>query len=327
MSAAQCDVIAVRGVTAWGCHGVLATEKTRAQPFVVDVDLQADLSWAGASDDLADSTSYADVAGQIVARIQGPGVDLIERLAALIATDCLSHELVEAATVTVRKPHAPVGVPFGDVAVRVHRTQNRTAVVALGANLPGPTGSVTDTLASAALALHELPATRLRALSPLVASEPMTLPQDAQQHDPYLNAVAVLRTDLHPRTLLARLHDIEADHGRVRDVRWGPRTLDLDLIDVRDGAGEPLTGLGGLPGMESVIRLPHPGAAERNFVMMPWRVVDPVGARAFAPEGANASAGGAVRPGPPWPQVARRFVRTIGATPPRLSGAAAGDGS
>lgn len=319
----QRDVIAIRGVTAWGCHGVLASEKTRPQPFVVDVDLQSDLSWSGASDDLTDSTSYAEIAAQVVARIQGPGVDLVERLAALIAADCLVHELVEAVTVTVRKPHAPVGVAFDDVAVSVRRSQCRSAIVALGANQPGPAGSVADTLASAALALDDLPATRLRALSPLVASEPMTPPgRDAQRDDPYLNAVAVLATDLHPRTLLARLHDIEADHGRVRDVRWGPRTLDLDLVDVRGATGEPLAGL---PGMESVVRLPHPGVAERDFVLVPWRAVDPFGARAFAPEGAQRSAGGGVRPGPLWPEAVRRFVRTIGATPPRLLRTAAGD--
>lgn len=327
MSGDRRDVIAVRGVTAWGCHGVLASEQTQPQPFVVDVDLQTDLSWAGASDALVDSTSYADVAAQIVARIEGPGVELIERLADLIAADCLGHELVEAATVTVRKPHAPVGVPFGDVAVSVRRCQDRTAVVALGANLPGPAGSVADTLASAVLGLDDLPGTRLRALSPLLASAPMTQPgQPTQPGQDYLNAVAVLQTDLHPRTLLGLLHDIEADHGRVREARWGPRTLDLDLVDVRDrSGGRP----GGPPGLETVVRLPHPGAAERDFVMVPWRMVDPSGAADFAsgqPGGETTSGAGSdgVRPGPLWPQQVRRFVRTVGAPTPSQLRADAG---
>lgn len=364
-----CDVVELRGVRASGRHGVLAHEKAEPQSFVVDVDLETDLSWAGASDALVDTTSYADVAADIVARITGPGVDLIERLAHLIAGDCLRHELVEAATVTVHKPQAPVGVEFGDVAVRVRRGQGRTAVVALGGNLPGVgsgvgagagagggagdvPGGVADTLASAALALDGLPGTSLRALSPLVASDPMPLPAgpdaaaaagapDAADapHAPdalagaagpgYLNAVAVLRTDLHPRTLLARLHEIEADHGRVRTRRWGPRTLDLDLVQVRGSAGSMR--------LDGAVRLPHPGAAERAFVIAPWAFIEPEAVREFlADAGVPAPAfgvdgegrgdlstdlsavTGGLRPGPAWPAAAARFVRRLGELPAPL---------
>lgn len=355
-----CDVVELRGVRASGRHGVLAHEKAEPQSFVVDVDLETDLSWAGASDALVDTTSYADVAADIVARITGPGVDLIERLAHLIAGDCLRHELVEAATVTVHKPQAPVGVEFGDVAVRVRRGQARTAVVALGGNLPGVgfgvgagavaaddagdhagagtgadsgdvTGGVADTLASAALALDALPGTSLRALSPLVASDPMPLPTDpgtpfasdasgaSDASDAlggaagpgYLNAVAVLRTDLHPRTLLARLHEIEADHGRVRARRWGPRTLDLDLVQVRGAAGSLR--------LDGAVRLPHPGAAERAFVIGPWAFVEPEAVREFlADAGVPAPELDGLRPAPAWPAAAARFVRRLGELPAPL---------
>lgn len=346
------DVVELRGVRANGRHGVLAHEKVEPQPFVVDVDLETDLSWAGASDALGDTTSYADVAADIVARLTGPGVDLIERLAHLIAGDCLRHELVEAATVTVHKPQAPVGVEFGDVAVRVRRGQGRTAVVALGGNLPRVgsdvgtevgtgagggvgtgevAGGVADTLASAALALDALPGTSLRALSPLVASDPMPLPTDpgtpfasdapdapdasdalgGAAGPGYLNAVAVLRTDLHPRTLLARLHEIEADHGRVRARRWGPRTLDLDLVQVRGAAGSLR--------LDGAVRLPHPGAAERAFVIGPWAFVEPEAVREFlADAGVPAPELDGLRPAPAWPAAAARFVRRIGELPAPL---------
>lgn len=346
------DVVELRGVRANGRHGVLAHEKVEPQPFVVDVDLETDLSWAGASDALGDTTSYADVTADIVARLTGPGVDLIERLAHLIAGDCLRHELVEAATVTVHKPQAPVGVEFGDVAVRVRRGQGRTAVVALGGNLPRVgsdvgtevgtgagggvgtgevAGGVADTLASAALALDALPGTSLRALSPLVASDPMPLPTDpgtpfasdapdapdasdalgGAAGPGYLNAVAVLRTDLHPRTLLARLHEIEADHGRVRARRWGPRTLDLDLVQVRGAAGSLR--------LDGAVRLPHPGAAERAFVIGPWAFVEPEAVREFlADAGVPAPELDGLRPAPAWPAAAARFVRRIGELPAPL---------
>lgn len=293
------DVIEIRGLTAWARHGVLPHEKALPQPFVVDVDLAVDLTWAGTSDDLRDSVSYADVAAAVQARLAAGPVDLIERLAAQIADDALGHEPVESVTVSVHKPHAPVGVSFGDVAVRVHRRRRRTAVVALGANLPGPLGPPQETLAAAALDLHALRATRLRALSPLVASDALTL--DGRPQPAYVNAVAVLETDLHPRTLLACLHEIEADHGRVREHRWGPRTLDLDLIDVRERDGRSLR-------LSGAVTLPHPGAAERDFVRVPWAAVEP--RRVPVADGSAADSG--VRPGPPWPEAVRRWLRVLG---------------
>lgn len=303
------DRIEVRGVRAVGRHGVLAHEKEYPQPFVVDADLEVDLSAAGEGDDLADSVSYAQVAARIVARLTGPSVDLIERLAQLIADDCLAFEAVAAVEVAVHKPAAPVGVDFGDVAVRIRRGQGRTAVVALGGNLPGPLGGPEHTLAWAVRDLDELPGTRVRALSGLVVSPAMRLPGDEQPQPDYLNAVAVLRTDLHPRTLLAHLHRIEADHGRVRTARWGPRTLDLDLVDVATAEGRSLR-------LDGAVRLPHPGAAERDFVVGPWAQVDPAGVARFLADAAGATqAGDGPAPGPAWPACAHRWVRTLGLLP------------
>lgn len=313
LSRERADVIVVRGVRALGRHGVLSHEKTDAQPFVVDLDLEVDLSWAGAADRLADTVSYADIAAAVVTRLTGPSVDLIETLAHRIAADALTHDLVEAVTVTVHKPQAPVGVEFGDVGVRIRRGQGRLAVVALGANLPGPQGDRAQTLASAALRLDALPGTRLVALSPLVESDAVTLVASPAEPDPgYLNAVAVVQTDLHPRTLLAALHELEAEHGRVREARWGPRTVDLDLVDVRardarrgevdaaglgpslrlggvgcpGGPGDPSgsggSGGSGAPGGSPT--LPHPRAIERDFVLAPWAQVDPRGAHRFVAE-------------------------------------------
>lgn len=241
---------------------MLAHEKAEPQSFVVDVDLETDLSWAGASDALVDTTSYADVAADIVARITGPGVDLIERLAHLIAGDCLRHELVEAATVTVHKPQAPVGVPFTDVTVQVRRERDVPVVIALGANLGTDPA---DTLQRAAERLSGLPGVREVVLSPLFETDPVGGPEQPA----YVNAIVVARTSLAPWRLLAALHAVEADFGRTRAVRWGARTLDLDLIQV------------GVPGESSEtlsqdpeLTLPHPRAHERAFVLVPWHAVD-----------------------------------------------------
>jgi dihydroneopterin aldolase/2-amino-4-hydroxy-6-hydroxymethyldihydropteridine diphosphokinase len=85
----------------------------------------------------------------------------------------------------------------------------------------------------------------------------------------YLNGVVLARTRLAPFTLLAALHAIEADHGRVRETRWGARSLDLDLIQY----GDPDVGCD-LVSHDPELILPHPRAHERAFVLAPWSALD-----------------------------------------------------
>ena len=119
------DRVAVRGISATGHHGVFDFEKREGQTFVVDVVLGMDTREAAATDDLARTVNYAEVAADVVALIEGEPVDLIEKLAQQIADACLARELVQAVEVTVHKPEAPVGVPFGDVTVTITRSAGR----------------------------------------------------------------------------------------------------------------------------------------------------------------------------------------------------------
>jgi dihydroneopterin aldolase/2-amino-4-hydroxy-6-hydroxymethyldihydropteridine diphosphokinase len=119
------DHIVLQGVSARGFHGVLDVEKAEGQEFVVDVTLEVDLRRAGRSDLLAHTVSYAEVAADVVALITGPSLDLIETLADRIAAAALRRPLVQAVEVTVHKPQAPVGVPFGDVQVVVDRPRGQ----------------------------------------------------------------------------------------------------------------------------------------------------------------------------------------------------------
>ncbi|MGO3366992.1 dihydropteroate synthase [Agrococcus casei] len=113
--------IRIEGVRAYGFHGVLAAERAVGQDFVVDVDLSGRFGRAVESDALADTVNYAEIAQKVVSVVEGEPVDLIEALAGRIADACAALPLVDAAHVTVHKPNAPVGVPFGDVAVSVSR--------------------------------------------------------------------------------------------------------------------------------------------------------------------------------------------------------------
>ena len=296
------DRITITGVVATGHHGVFDHEKRDGQPFGVDVTLWLDLRPAGRSDALADTVNYGEVAADIVARIEGEPFDLIERLAAVIADDTLRRPLVDAVEVTVHKPQAPVGVPFGDVTVSVHRRRPVPVVVALGANLGDPVG----TLAAAVERLRGTPGFSVVAVSDLVETDPVGGPEQPA----YLNAVVLGTWDGTPHDLLRTLHAIEAGLGRTRGVRWGPRLVDLDLVQVGEpgGRSEVLISDGDLS-------LPHPRAHERAFVLVPWlqiapdaairlgsRWSDPVASVADLVAGLDEATRRGVRPGPqrPW---------------------------
>ena len=256
------DRIVLQGVSARGNHGVLDAEKRDGQTFVVDVVMTCDLERAGRTDDLAATVNYAKVATDVVARIAGPPFDLIERLAEVIADDVLRHDLVEVVEVVVHKPEAPVGQPFTDVQVRLERANAAAVVVALGSNL----GDRGETLASAVAALRRVPGLTVTGVSSIVETDPVGGPEQP----PYLNAVVVGRSAIAPDALLDHLHRIEAAHGRTREIRWGARTLDLDLIQfgTPGGSREVVSD-------DARLTLPHPRAGERAFVLAPWLDVDP----------------------------------------------------
>ncbi|QFG67618.1 2-amino-4-hydroxy-6-hydroxymethyldihydropteridine diphosphokinase [Ornithinimicrobium pratense] len=265
----RADLIRLTGVRARGFHGVLAHERRDGQDFIVDVEMSVDLSRAGASDDLRHTVHYGEVAADVVAIVEGEPDDLIESLAEQIAKAVLARPLVEAVEVTVHKPQAPVGVPFSDVEVVVRRTKDVPVVIALGANLERDGEAPQATLRQAVRHLQRTRGLRAVRVSGLYATAPVGGELVAGQPD-YVNAVALARTSLAPATLLARLHRIEADLGRTRDVRWGARTLDLDLVqygDPRDGSDVAST--------DPDVLLPHPRAHQRAFVLVPWLDVDP----------------------------------------------------
>jgi 2-amino-4-hydroxy-6-hydroxymethyldihydropteridine diphosphokinase len=124
-----------------------------------------------------------------------------------------------------------------------------TACVALGSNLGDPVQQVSGAFAE----LAAIPDTRLVARSRLYRTRAVGPPQPD-----YVNAAAVLETTLAPESLLEALQGIEAAHGRRREIHWGPRTLDLDLLTYGDRVIE-----------SSRLQLPHPHLAERAFVLAP----------------------------------------------------------
>jgi 2-amino-4-hydroxy-6-hydroxymethyldihydropteridine diphosphokinase len=131
------------------------------------------------------------------------------------------------------------------------------AILALGSNL----GERNDTLSTAVADLVDPPEVRLLGVSPVVQTKPVGGPEG--QPD-FLNMVMAVETTLTPLELLKHCHDVEQKHHRVREVHWGPRTLDVDIIVFGDLVSE-----------DPVLTIPHPRAAERAFVLYPWSLLEP----------------------------------------------------
>ena len=115
------DTITLKGLRAYGHHGVFDFERANGQNFVIDVVLDLDLGPAAGSDDVADTIHYGELADVLVAIVTGEPVNLLETLAARLADACLVDARVRHATVTVHKPLAPIPHPFEDVSVTLRR--------------------------------------------------------------------------------------------------------------------------------------------------------------------------------------------------------------
>jgi 2-amino-4-hydroxy-6-hydroxymethyldihydropteridine diphosphokinase len=128
------------------------------------------------------------------------------------------------------------------------------AVVALGANIGNPSEQM------------DLAIAMLKAATDVIAvsTNYITKPVGGPEQPDYINAVCILESDLPALDLLSLLQGIEKSLGRERIERWGPRTIDLDLIQY-----------GSLLSEAEELELPHPRAHERRFVLEPWHEIEP----------------------------------------------------
>lgn len=263
-------MIELRGLRALGYHGALPGEQDHAQPFEIDLDVEADLSQAAATDDLAATPDYGALVAAAARVVTDERWNLLERLAARVADEVLSCDRrVTGVTVTVRKLRPPVPVDLDSAGVRLTRRRRR-AFLGLGANL----GDREQALRDAVTALPDVVA-----VSPVYATEPVGGPAGQPA---YLNVVVELATALSARELLALGQRLEAGAGRDRAVeeRHGPRPLDVDVLWVD---GETVA--------DADLTVPHPRIWERRFVLAPLADLAPD----LVPDGWTETAVGEVR--------------------------------
>ncbi|WP_330297853.1 2-amino-4-hydroxy-6-hydroxymethyldihydropteridine diphosphokinase [Streptomyces sp. NBC_00503] len=152
----------------------------------------------------------------------------------------------------------PASVVAAVDAADITLSNPKWAVVALGANL----GNRLETLQGAIDALGDTPGLRVKTVSPVYETAPWGVDPGSQPS--YFNAVIAVKTTLPPGSLLERGHAIEEAFDRVREERWGPRTIDVDIIAYAD-----------VVSADPDLTLPHPRAHQRAFVLAPWNDIDP----------------------------------------------------
>ena len=251
-----CDVIHIEGLKVFAHHGVFPQEKEAGQDFYVNADLYTDLREAGLTDDLTKSTHYGEVSLLIGRCLTEQTYDLIETAAERTAEEILRQfPRVRAVTLELHKPHAPIPMEFSTVCVRIHRGWHR-AYVALGSNMGDSRAYIEEALR----AFSADPRIRVEKVSSLI----VTKPYGGVEQDDFLNGVVLLDTLYSPAELLYKLHEIEAAAHRERTLRWGPRTLDLDILFYDKLIYE-----------DDNLIIPHVDLHNRDFVLQPMAEIAP----------------------------------------------------
>lgn len=250
------DKIKIKDLEIYSHHGVYQEENVLGQKFLVSADLYTHTRMAGQKDDMACSINYASVCRFIENYMRENTRKLIESVAENLAEQILlNYPLVKKIRLEVKKPWAPILLPLDTVSVEILRAWHRT-YLSIGSNM----GDKENNLRQSIELLRKNPKIRIGMVSPFLVTKPV----GEVEQDDFLNGAVELFTLLSPEELLDAIEEIEAALKRVRTVRWGPRTIDLDIL-LYD---------------EEIIRtrrltIPHKEMHRRAFVLEPLEAIGP----------------------------------------------------
>ncbi len=251
------DVIRIDDLEIFAYHGVTKAERMTGQRFLINVEMFLDLTGAGSADDIKQTVDYAEVVELIRDFMGRTKYFLIEAVAQKLSERILLEyeDFVSRVKVTVKKPQAPIPVSFKSCDVSVERGWHR-AFISVGSNM----GDRKKYLKKAYTALDSDPLTHVVNASEIIETEPYGY---ADQDD-FLDQVIEIKTILSPMQLLKLCHDTEAKCKRERTLRWGPRTLDMDIVFYDDEVINTPD-----------LIIPHYDMENRDFVLRPLYQIAP----------------------------------------------------
>lgn len=237
-------------------HGVFTEENKLGQKFIVDLEIGFNTQVAGYSDQVEDSVHYGEAIEVVVRALTNKTFNLIESCVEEINQQLyLTFPTIETLDVQVSKPWAPLKQHLESVSIQSSLTKN-ICYISMGANM----GNCDQTFNNAIEKINLLPLTKVIAESPRI----VTKAYGKEDQDDFLNSVIKIETMLLADTLLTYLNQIEADLGRVRIEKWGPRIIDLDIIIFGD-----------LVINSERLIIPHPESHLRKFVIEPLLELNP----------------------------------------------------
>lgn len=250
------DKIYINDLEFIGYHGVFEEEKKLGQKFLVSLELTTSLRDAGGNNDISKTTHYGFVSRDIEKIFFSKKYDLIESLAEDMAREILKkYELVEAVKIKIKKPWAPVGIILKEVAVEIERKWNMV-YLSLGSNI----GNKKDNLEKAIEKISKIKDTFILSKSEILETEPFGY----TEQDNFLNACIAVKTLSTAKEFLKIILNIELEMGRKREIKWGPRIIDLDIIFFNKDIFE-----------EEELIVPHPYMEYRSFVLNPLNEIAP----------------------------------------------------
>ena len=250
------DKITIQNLEVFAKHGVFPEENVLGQKFLISAVLHTRTRKAGITDELQFSVNYGEVCHFINEFLTKNTWKLLEAAAEhLTQAMLLRFPPVEQVDLEIRKPWAPIGLPLDTVSVAISRRWH-TAYIALGSNM----GDRQGYLDMAVRHLNDRDDCQVTQVSDYLT----TAPYGGVEQDDFLNGALELRTTLEPEPLLEILHEIEQEAGRVRQIHWGPRTLDLDILLYDDLVLDTPD-----------LQIPHVELHLRDFVLTPLAQIAP----------------------------------------------------
>ncbi|HJF34433.1 2-amino-4-hydroxy-6-hydroxymethyldihydropteridine diphosphokinase [Clostridium perfringens] len=250
------DKIIIKDFEVFGNHGVFEEEKRLGQKFVLSIELFLDTREAGVTGDLSKSVHYGELAHKVEEEFKKQSYDLIETAAEkLCEFILLEYNLVKKVKVSLKKPWAPILRSLDTVSIEIERGWNE-AYLSYGSNIGDKKYYIEEALNEINKAYH----TKIIKKSNLIETEPWGY----TEQDEFLNGACKIKTLLNPKELIKFLLSVEQKLKRERKIKWGPRTIDLDVIFFNDLISE-----------DEEIILPHPRMHERSFVLEPLNEIAP----------------------------------------------------
>lgn len=244
------DEIRIEDLEVFANHGVFPEENVLGQKFLVSAVLYTDTRRAGRTDDLTASIHYGEVCAFIDRYLREHTFKLLERAAESLAEELLLNtQNLRKVRIEIKKPWAPVGLPLKTVSVSIEREWH-DVIIALGSNM----GDREGYLNGAVEKLNAVRGCRVKKVSDFIETPPYGVTDQAD----FLNGCLEMETLMYPHELLDELHRIEKEAGRERIIRWGPRTLDLDIIFYDDMIQQ-----------DDDLCIPHVEMHKREFVLKP----------------------------------------------------------